>query len=226
MLQHPGLFKHFQNTNFRIALAVTLLLCLITGLFLWRYGKTGAFLLINKHHAPALDVVFRYSTLLGDGLIYIPLLLYCLFFNRSFLIPSILSILICLFFTQFLKSIVFPDLLRPISLEGQQVVIHKVQGVYINRKNSFPSGHTATAFATALLLATVLKHRLWAVVLPLIALMVAYSRVYLAQHFVGDVLCGMVIGTATALLSLWWHQAVMRSLPQSLKKKLEQPVVP
>lgn len=175
--------------------------------------------MINGAHSPAADVFFKYCTFLGDGLIYIPLLLYCIFFNRSFIVPVVLSILICTFLTHFLKRVVFPHDLRPISLEGRNFVIHKISGVYINRLNSFPSGHTATAFSTALLLATVLKKKIWAAVLPVIPFLVGYSRVYLAQHFVTDVLAGMLIGIVSTLLVLWLHPIVINGLPVSWRQK-------
>lgn len=170
-----------------------------------------------------LDLLFRYATFLGDGAIYIPLVAYTVFFNRAFFIPVALSIIICLLLTHFLKRVVFPDQLRPISLEAQGIRLHKIQGVYINRVNSFPSGHTATAFATALLLASVLKKKALAVLVLLLALLVGYSRVYLAQHFVTDVLGGMVIGMVTALFSFWLQPAIIRALPKTVQLKMKTP---
>lgn len=190
------------------------------------YGKTGSFLLINGAHSPALDVFFKYCTYLGDGMIYVPLLAYCLFFNRSFIIPVVLGIIICLVLTHFFKKIVFPHMLRPISLQAQHIAVHKVAGVRMLRIHSFPSGHTATAFSTALLLVTVLRDKAWAYILPVLtAFLVGYSRVYLAQHFVTDVLGGMVIGALTAWLALWLHPRLLNALPQALQLRLkEQPV--
>ena len=219
------LLQNSQYANFRPALFVSLLLCVLTGLFLAYYGKTGSFLIINQHHNALFDVFFQYGTYLGDGIIYIPLLVYCIFFHRAFIIPAILSILICLFLTHFLKRVVFPDALRPISLEAQHIVIHKIKGLYINRVNSFPSGHTATAFSTALVLTSVIKNRRWALLLLIFPFLVAYSRVYLAQHFVTDVLGGMLIGIVTALLSLWLEPIVLHALPPSVQARMKEPLV-
>lgn len=219
------LLQKTQYANFRLALFLSLLLFVITALYVALYGKTNSFLIINQHHNATLDVLFQYGTYLGDGLIYIPLLVYCLFFHRALLIPAVLSIIICLFLTHFLKRVVFPDALRPISLEAQQIVLHKIPGLHINRVNSFPSGHTATAFSTALVLASVIKKRRWVWLLPLLPLLVAYSRVYLAQHFVTDVLGGMFIGIVTAVLSLWLEPKVLQALPLSLQAKMKEPLV-
>jgi len=213
----PKLLQSTQSENVRTALFVSLLLFLLTSVFLLSYGKTGSLLLINQHYNPVLDVLFRYGTYLGDTLIYLPLLVYCLFFNRSFIIPLVLSLLIGLLLTHFLKRIVFPHQLRPISLEAQGIVLHKIKGVHMNRVHSFPSGHTATAFGAAVLLATVVRKRIWAVLLPLVAFFVGYSRVYLAQHYVNDVLGGIVIGMITALLSLWLYTRMENRLPPFLQ---------
>lgn len=216
LLQHP------QYARFRQALLVSLALSLVVGLFLLMYGKTQSFLIINGAHSPAADIFFKYCTFLGDGLIYVPLLAYCAFFNHRFFVPVVLSIVICTFLTHFLKRVIFPHDLRPISLEGHDFVIHKINAVHINRKNSFPSGHTATAFSTALLLATVLRKSFWAFMLPFIPFLVGYSRVYLAQHFVTDVLAGMLIGIITAVLVLWLQPVVINALPVSWQQKLKK----
>lgn len=210
-----------QYAKFRYALFFSLFLCLAAGLFLGYYGRTGSFLIINGNYSPALDVFFQYCTFLGDGLIYIPLLIYCIFFNRKFIVPVVSGIIICLALTHIFKRLVFPGVLRPVSLEAQHFVIHKVTGVHINRANSFPSGHTATAFSTALLLVTVLKKKVWAFILPLVTFLVAYSRVYLAQHFVSDIIGGMLIGIITAVLALWLQPAVINALPRSLQSKMK-----
>ena len=64
---------------------------------------------------------------------------------------------------------------------------------------SFPSGHSASAFAFA----TGVGYRLPAVTVPLHALAgaVAYSRVHTGVHFPGDVVVGSLLGTVLAQLT-------------------------
>jgi membrane-associated phospholipid phosphatase len=61
---------------------------------------------------------------------------------------------------------------------------------------SFPSGHSATAFAFATGVGHVLPHD--AAALHGLAALVAYSRVHTGVHFPGDVVLGALIGTACA----------------------------
>ncbi|MER3463261.1 MAG: PA-phosphatase, partial [Chitinophagaceae bacterium] len=129
------------------------------------------------------------------------------------------AILICTVLSQFLKRFVYPDELnlRPISLEDQHIIIHKITGVEISTYNSFPSGHTSTAFTLALLLAYFTSKKLWAFILPLIALSVGYSRIYLAQHFVTDICGGIVVGLVSSFLSLLIYNSWLKKRQRRLE---------
>ena len=195
-----------MQQQFRIAVLTSLSFALAVAIFLLIHGKQDSFIIINGYYHPTLDIFFQYVTYLGDGLIYIPIALYCALYNRKYLVAVIAAIIICTILTQFLKRVVFADELRPISLEAQNIIIRKIEGIPIHREHSFPSGHTSTAFSMALLLAAIMKRKFWCCILPFIAFMVGYSRVYLSQHFVTDVFAGMTIGIITSYLSLLIYQ--------------------
>lgn len=188
-------YRHFRN-----AVLFSVVLALTVAVFLLIYGKEHSFLVINKYNSPQFDYVFRAWTYLGDGVIWVPLFLYVLFFKRDYFVAVLASLIICTALTHLLKRVVYPEEFRPIVVLGEKVRV--IQGYYMNRQHSFPSGHTSTAFTLALLLVSIVKKNFWVYFFPIIAFFVGYSRVYLAQHFVTDVFAGMLVGIVSAYLSL------------------------
>ncbi len=148
-----------------------------------------------------MNVFFKYFTYLGDGLVYLILFLGFLFIKYThslkIFVLTIIQTSIVVFFKQFL----FDSLPRPkIFFEGI-VPLNFVDGVTVFGYDTFPSGHTATAFAIATLFAlTFNKHYLVSFLLFIGATLVAFSRVYLMQHFFVDVYIGAIIGVLSALI--------------------------
>jgi len=81
---------------------------------------------------------------------------------------------------------------RPFITIIQAIVIGKKPGSW-----SFPSGHSATAFAGAWLLNR--KFPRWRGFRYLIASLVAFSRIYLGDHYPGDVMTGSLAGLLFAM---------------------------
>jgi undecaprenyl-diphosphatase len=82
---------------------------------------------------------------------------------------------------------------RPFITIIQAIVIGKKPGTY-----SFPSGHSAAAFAGAWLLSR--KSLRWSALRYAMAGLVAFSRIYLGDHYPGDVVSGSSLGMLFAML--------------------------
>ena len=185
----------------RLPFFVVLFLILLSGaVWLIISGKGACFLALNAYHSFMLDQFFIKFTYVGDGIFAIVLsLLYLIWFRSNktgwmilyaFLLSGIVA--------QILK-IIFPSPRPKLFFEHVNIVSF-IDGVTLSNSSSFPSGHTTTAFAVATVLVLVLKNTKLQLVILFIALIVGYSRIYLGQHFLGDVLAGMFIGTISGLI--------------------------
>ena len=94
--------------------------------------------------------------------------------------------------------------------------IHTVPGVQIGYLSSFPSGHTTTVFCFYLLFCLLIKKNWWLMAGLVFALLVGYSRVYLAQHFPTDIFAGMCIGIDSAILALLLYKVMIRRLNERI----------
>lgn len=182
------------------------------------FNKAEVALWVNAHNSPALDIFFRYFTNLGDGVAAAVISLVFLFFDIRRGIILLLSFLLSGLIIQLLKIFIFPDVIRPVALLGETHVLHLVDGVKVLYRQSFPSGHTGTAFSIFFCLAAFTdKNRIQFFAL-ITAILIGYSRMYLSQHFLPDVLVGAVVGTFTSLclLVLFEQKNLLGSLNHSI----------
>ena len=198
--------------NFDIAFVLAIIIAIGTGILIIVLGKNGSFQLINGNHNDIADQFFKYFTHYGDGVMWVPLGLFCFFFKRKYFIAVLAGAIISTLLAQFLKRVVYPEELRPISYLSESFPVHQIAGVEMRKLHSFPSGHTTTAFTMALIMSHMINKKAWSIILPLLALTAAYSRVYLAQHFPTDLLAGMCIGIISAILALLVYKKIIRRL--------------
>lgn len=156
-------------------------------------GKEGTHLLLNSHHLGLLDLVFKYVTHLGDGMIPVFAFLLLLTVRYSWGLAMGVAGLVMGLVVQVLKRSVFAGDHRP-AMFFELGGLPAIDGVELMLHHSFPSGHAATAFCVWLLLALFVKQR-WATYTFLgIALLATFSRVYISQHFIQDTIVGAWIG--------------------------------
>ena len=64
---------------------------------------------------------------------------------------------------------------------------------------SFPSNHSASSFAAATAFVVNIRKKLWSIPVFLLAMSVAFSRLYNFVHFPSDVLAGIILGTLISI---------------------------
>lgn len=159
-------------------------------------------LTVNSIHNPLLDNFFKFATHFGEAWFGVPVCIYLLVKNKKWgLTASLVGILSSLI-AQFNKHFVFENALRP-SLLLKDHKLNFVDGVEILQYNSFPSGHTSFAFAIFTCLAIFYKKPWLQILFLLCAVTVAFSRIYLLQHFLRDTVVGSLIGFFCALVCNW-----------------------
>lgn len=83
---------------------------------------------------------------------------------------------------------------------------------------SFPSGHTTNNFALAALLTWF--YRRWGWLYFVVAALVAWSRVYVGDHYPADVLAAAVIGTVVGILMMMFFEWLWRTYGSRLAPSL------
>ncbi len=202
--------KSLNIRNYNIALAISFTIAVVLFLLSYLIGYSNFFLLLNGDCGRTADYFFKYFTNAGDGLMWIAVLLITLFvLKRKDVLPLLVSgFAVSTIVTQIFKYLIIPDEPRPIKVIKDASLIHAVPGVELHSISSFPSGHTGTAFCFYILFCLLLPKNGWLVVGLLFALLVAYSRVYLAQHFPFDVAGGILVAIISMIISVkiqqWW----------------------
>lgn len=127
---------------------------------------------------------------------------------KTVLLPAIVAFLGSGITVQILKRTV--PRLRPSNLP--EAIVAPDERIF---HNSFPSGHTATAFALAFwvfLLTRRTRYRWWGYGALLLAGLVGLSRIYRGVHYPSDVLTGALIG-------ILWGAVAYFSLLQGTKRE-------
>jgi membrane-associated phospholipid phosphatase len=188
-----------------------ILLVLIAIFILIIYSKTEGFLLMNPLHHNYLDFFFIPVTYLGDGLFVIALALILFFIKRKFLSLMIVSsYLLSGIIAQVLKY--FIEEARPAYYLEKTNYPYFIDGVTLHNFHSFPSGHTASAFALAAVLSFFVKNKSYSLFFLIIAALVGYSRIYLGQHFMDDVLAGSAIGLLSSIICWIYFEKIFKRL--------------
>ena len=150
---------------------------------------------------PFLDGVMPFVTHLGDGgILWIALavILLCLpkYRKTGFAMSAalLMGLLIC---NLWLKPWI--GRLRPFDYQLQ--CYNRLIPLLIEAPTdySFPSGHTIASFEAATVL--LIRHKKWGIMAMVLAVLIAFSRLYLYVHYPTDVLSSIVLGTTIGIIA-------------------------
>lgn len=167
---------------------------------------------LNNLHNPILDRIMIAMTNLGDaGLIWIGVAIILLFIKKTrkcgvlMLVSMVLGLIIG---NGLLKNLIARE--RPCWLDRSIPLLIPEPHDY-----SFPSGHTLASFEAAVMI--YLHNKKWGIISFVLAVLIAFSRMYLFVHFPTDVLGGAALGT---LISIFVYEKSNKAKKQKLEQKI------
>jgi len=162
-------------------------------------SKKAGFILLNPYHTDFLNYFFEAVTLIGDGFFSVVLCLALLLIKKRHL-----SFMV---FVSFATSGIVAQVMKAFISEARPALFLKkgsypyfIDHVTLHNFHSFPSGHTTSAFALVAMIAFAFKDKKYGIPLLGIGAMVGYSRIYLGQHFLHDVVAGSLIGILFSII--------------------------
>ena len=170
-------------------------------------------LYLNSMYSDGFDTFFWYVSLKYTWFIMGALLITFLFVKRKpkealwFLLAVVLMIVCADQLCNLCKHTV--QRFRPCWDEEIKDLVHIVNDDR-GGKYGFFSAHSAVFFGLAYMTSRFFRNKYFTATIYVIAVMVAYSRIYLGRHYLGDVLVGAVVGTLFAMLAWWGYKYLMR----------------
>lgn len=161
-----------------------------------------------------LDFVMPGITALGDiGLVWIlaTVLLLCFKKTRRIGIAAAIALVCSLLVTNLIVKPMF-DRIRPFEA-------NRFTGLLIEPPTdpSFPSGHSSASFAAAA--AMVLYDRKIGIPALMVAVLIAFSRLYLYVHYPSDVAVGIVIGLIAGGAGWLLEMQINRRVQEHIRMK-------
>jgi membrane-associated phospholipid phosphatase len=188
-----------RHLAFIIPFLILVVICLY---ILLTNSKAELFLWTNIRHNTFFDEFFKASTLVGDEFTTLIVCLVMLLIKYRYAVLTALAYTYSSVIVQILKRIF--DSPRPSKFFEGLNPIRTIEGYPLYEFHSFPSGHSTNAFTLAVVLAFILPNRRLHWIIILVAVLTAFSRVYLAQHFFQDVFAGAVLGVVLTFQLIWW----------------------
>lgn len=169
--------------------------------FLYNLDKGVLFFIQRNLHIPILDKIMILATYAGDkGLIWL-LIAFLLLINKKTRYIGLMTMLVMILVAIIGEGILKHIFQRPRPYD-EFPLVHLLIGKY--RSFSFPSGHAASSFAAAYVLSKYLRKL--ALAFWTVAIMIAFSRIYLFMHYPSDVLAGIILGLICGMVGSYLYE--------------------
>lgn len=152
---------------------------------------------IQSIRTPIGDIVMPLITKLGDaGAVWILLAVILLIIPKTRKSGAILALALCV------DVILCNGILKNLFERIRPCDVNTNVSLLVARPEdfSFPSGHTAVSFAAVTALVLAGEKKMWKPALSL-ALLIAYSRLYLYVHYPTDIIGGIIVGIASGSIA-------------------------
>lgn len=187
----------FRNLFFFVPF---LLFLIVAGAMLAMYPKPEIHLAINGFYWRTVDALMPWLTMVADGVTITIFILLMLAWNRRYAVATGVAVIVASGITQLLKHTIYYGEPRPkLFFESIPIPLRLVPNFENDLYDTFPSGHTTAAFAFFVCATIAVQKNYLKALFFLVALLMGYTRIYLSQHFLSDVLGGAVIGTGVSL---------------------------
>jgi len=193
--------KEFLKNN-AVYLGLYLITLLIASYFLLTYNKILIHEMLNYWVGnPFINSFYRYFTHVGDGIFAFSLAFLIIFFNPKRGQYVLYSYILAGLTSSGIKALI--NYVRPFHYfvyYRKHYTLNLVDGVDMLGERSFPSGHSTAAFVVFSALAFSSENKIAKIIFFIIAINAAFSRMYLSQHWLIDILVGSLIGITYAIL--------------------------
>jgi membrane-associated phospholipid phosphatase len=189
------------NSSF-LSIAISFI---VIGLYTLCQIEKGDETIFFSHHRDLYsNYFFRAMTALGEALPYIIGSVFLAFKRYRYTLMTGMIALVVTVIAAIIKDNFGEP--RPFTyftdLERLEEIAFLDEVFILKGLNSFPSGHTMSAFAIYGFFSFILpaRYKTWGALFGVVACLVGISRMYLAQHFLKDVLGGAIIGIFIAII--------------------------